>query len=57
MDNNHTVTDLHKPENPLNELLKQGGSTVAGTNHRSRSSSLARTTLSTPSQWEAGRSS
>ncbi|MBO1365485.1 IS256 family transposase [Vibrio cholerae] len=24
MDNNHNVTDLHKPENPLNELLKQG---------------------------------
>ena len=24
MDNNHNVTDLHRPENPLNELLKQG---------------------------------
>ncbi|MBC7001731.1 hypothetical protein BIZ37_04130 [Photobacterium sp. BZF1] len=24
MDNNHTVTKLHKPDNPLNELLKQG---------------------------------
>ena len=24
MDNDHNVTELHKPENPLNELLKQG---------------------------------
>ncbi len=24
MDNNHNVTELHKPDNPLNELLKQG---------------------------------
>ena len=24
MDNNHNVTDLHRPENPLNERLKQG---------------------------------
>ncbi|PCS21899.1 hypothetical protein BTN49_2364 [Candidatus Enterovibrio escicola] len=24
MDNNHNVTELHKLENPLNELLKQG---------------------------------
>ena len=24
MDNNHNVTELHKPENPLNEPLKQG---------------------------------
>lgn len=24
MDNDHNVTDFHKPENPLNELLKQG---------------------------------
>ncbi|WP_150137451.1 hypothetical protein [Candidatus Enterovibrio escicola] len=24
MDNNHNVTKLHKLENPLNELLKQG---------------------------------
>ena len=24
MDNEHSVTQLHQPENPLNELLKQG---------------------------------
>lgn len=24
MNNNHNVTELHKPGNPLNELLKQG---------------------------------